>query len=193
MVRVLFICTGNTCRSPLAEGLFRLLAGREGLDIEARSAGVSAINGSPVSGHSSRILGEYGASVPKASCALTGSLVDWADLILTMTAAHKGLLLQRFPQAVDKVHTLKEYVVDDPKVLECLQEREALVSELQLKQALGQQITDEELFRLSELERAVPNFDISDPYGGPIELYRSCASEIEAGLTQLVRKLKALE
>jgi protein-tyrosine-phosphatase len=191
MVRVLFVCTGNTCRSPLAEGLFRLLAGREGLDVEVRSAGVSAIDGIPVSGHSSRILGEVGATPPKASTALTGSLIEWADLIMTMTSAHKGLLLQRFPQAVDKVFTLKEYAEDDPGVLARIQEREALISELQLKQALGQQITDEELSKVAELERVIPNVDISDPYGGPLELYRSCASEIEAGLHKLVRKLKA--
>jgi protein arginine phosphatase len=190
MHRVLFVCTGNTCRSPMAEGLFRLLAEREGLSVEVRSAGVSAMNGGPVSEHSTRILIEYGAMPPSASSMLTGQLADWSDLILTMTTAHKRLVIERHPHLVDKVYTLKEYVEGDSTGLDAISQLETLVSELQLKQALGQAITEDDMRKLDELKRRIPDFDISDPYGGTLELYRHCAKEIEAGLSKLVLKLK---
>ena len=56
MQRILFICTGNTCRSPMAEGLLRKLAAERGLKLEVKSAGVSAVDGMPVSRHTAAIL-----------------------------------------------------------------------------------------------------------------------------------------
>ncbi|WP_052339830.1 low molecular weight phosphatase family protein [Gorillibacterium massiliense] len=108
MVRtVLFVCTGNTCRSPLAEGLFREMVKREGLAIVIKSAGVSAMNGASISTHSQTVLREKGAKT-NGGCSqiLDRKLADEADLILTMTVSHKRQVLSRFPDAAGRVYTL---------------------------------------------------------------------------------------
>lgn len=189
--RILFVCTGNTCRSPLAEGLCRDMAKRLDVDVEVRSAGVSAMEGMAVSRHTSDILREKGASEGVAgACSLRPETVQWADLILTMTMSHKRILLERHPAAVDKVHTLMEYAVTDPSVLEKIREKETLVSELQMKQALGQAITKEERERLYVLDQAAPDFDISDPFGGSRRDYEMVAKEIERAVMGVLARLR---
>lgn len=112
--RILFVCTGNTCRSPLAEGLFRHLAKQQGLDVEARSAGVMATNGMPISAHSEQILKQKGIADALTSSSIDEEAVNWADLVLTMTVGHKKMVVQQYPHMTDKVYTLKEFVEDDP-------------------------------------------------------------------------------
>jgi protein-tyrosine phosphatase len=190
MKRILFVCTGNTCRSPLAEGLMRKLAEEAGLGVEVRSAGVYASDGTAISHHSAAILREQGAGADLSSSALKQEHIRWADLILTMTTGHKSAVLQRFPEAVEKTHALKEFVEVGEDVLAAIDEREKLIAELQLKQALSQEITREERARLDQLEREIPDFDIQDPFGGSLEQYRQAAVEIEAGLRKLIARLR---
>ncbi len=190
MKRILFVCTGNTCRSPLAEGLFRDMASKEGLDVEVRSAGVSALDGWPVSENTLKILEEKGISEKMSSNAISEQWVDWADVILTMTVSHKRNVIGRFPQAVEKTFTLKEYVEDDAAVLANIAEIERLYTERELKKALDQKMTEEEQARLTELENSLPNYDIVDPFGGSLDTYRKCSEEIEQSLRKLVSKLK---
>ncbi|MDU0205623.1 low molecular weight protein arginine phosphatase [Paenibacillus sp. MAH-36] len=190
MLRILFVCTGNTCRSPLAEGLLRIRVHQEGLAAEVRSAGVSAMTGTPISRNSATLLQEAGFKEPIRSLAIQESEVKWADLILTMTMGHKRSVIQRYPDAIDKIFTLKEYVEDDQRILQAIEEREKLVTELQLKQALSQTVTVEERNRIYLLEDAIPDYDISDPFGGPLEVYRQTANEISGSLDKLVKKLR---
>ncbi len=190
MKHIVFVCTGNTCRSPLAEALFRNMAAAGGLEIEVRSAGVSASDHMPISAHSSSILREKGIQETLTSSAINTALVEWADLILTMTAPHKRSVIQRYPQIVDKVHTLKEYVEDNPQVLLNIQEVEQIYSEWQLKKALSQEISEEERKRLIKLEQSLPDYDIMDPFGGSLTIYRKSAGEIEQALDKLLKKLK---
>lgn len=190
MLRILFVCTGNTCRSPLAEGLLRIRVHEEGLAAEVRSAGVSAVTGAPISRNSASLLQEAGFKDTISSLAIQESEVKWADLILTMTMGHKRTVIQRFPDAVDKTFTLKEYVEDDDQILQAIEERERLVTELQLKRALSQTVTVEERNRIYTLEDAIPDYDISDPYGGSLEIYRKTADEISGSLDKLVRKIR---
>lgn len=87
---LLFVCTGNTCRSPLAEVLARrALADRGWSHVEVRSAGVAALGGSPASTGSLQVAEEEGMSLEHhRATPLSGALVDWADLILTMSPGH---------------------------------------------------------------------------------------------------------
>lgn len=74
-------------------------------------------------------------------------------------------------------------------VMDDVAEAERLYSELQVRQALGQQLTDEERARLFELQRRIPDFDIADPFGGPLAFYEQCADEIEDALLTVVEKI----
>jgi len=189
VVRVLFVCTGNTCRSPMAEAMLRAKAKERGLQVEVRSAGVAAANGAPVSAHAAEVLRERQVPHEGSSSALTAETVEWADLILTMTSGHKRILLERFPEALEKTHTLKEYVEDRPEVLAEIAELERLYTEWHVRQAIGEKLSDEERARLLELEGRMPDFDIADPFGGSLDTYRKVADELEAALDKLAEKL----
>ena len=88
--RVLFVCTGNTCRSPMAEIIARDLAASEPEHgMEVRSAGVGAFPGSPPSEGAVRAAARHGLDLSgHRATLLTRREVEWADLILTMSAPH---------------------------------------------------------------------------------------------------------
>ncbi|QHT63512.1 low molecular weight protein arginine phosphatase [Paenibacillus lycopersici] len=190
MKRILFVCTGNTCRSPMAEALLRAMAQERGMSLEVRSAGVSTVDGLPVSENAQSVLRRRNIEHNNGSAALDSGAITWADLILTMTAGHKSHLLQRFPSAVDKTHTLLEFANRDEEALRRIAELESLYTEFQMKQALGEQLTAEERGRLLELEAAIPSFDIADPFGGSLRIYEESAAEIEAALRNLLDRLQ---
>jgi protein-tyrosine-phosphatase len=89
-LNILYVCTGNTCRSPLAEGITRAIAAERGLtDISVRSAGTNANDGSSASDGSLLVGLENGIDLnTHRSQLLTPELVHWADLILTMGGHH---------------------------------------------------------------------------------------------------------
>lgn len=190
MKRILLVCTGNTCRSPMAEAMLRRMAAYRRITLAVRSAGVSTMDGMPISVPALESLRKREIEHTGTSRALTLEVVDWADLILTMTSSHKRSLLQWFPQAVDKTYTLKEFAYQDEQLLEDIAELEKLYGEMQIQQALGGQLTDQDRKRLLELEKRIPSFDIADPFGGSQTIYDECSFEIEEALEKLLDKLK---
>ena len=100
---VLFVCTGNICRSPMAEGLFRkLTAGLKGITVE--SAGLSAASGQPPSTDAVRVLAEQEIDISKhRSQPVTEDLLDHATHIFVMTDDHRRLLDLFFPEVSGKV------------------------------------------------------------------------------------------
>lgn len=164
-------------------------AASRSMNLEIRSAGVSTVDGLPISANAAETLRRKRVSHEGASRALGKSFVEWADLILTMTSAHKRGLIGRFPEAIDKTHTLMEYAALSADTVADLEELERLYTEWQMKQALGQQMPEAERSRMLELEKRIPNFDIADPFGGPLQVYESCAAEIEAAVDKLLDKL----
>jgi protein-tyrosine-phosphatase len=106
---VLFVCTGNTCRSPMAEGLFRkAAAGR--VDLSVGSAGVAASKGSSASPETIAILKKRGASlVGFRSRPVTEALLAQASHVFAMTESHLAVLESRFPQFSDKFFLVREF------------------------------------------------------------------------------------
>lgn len=192
MLHILFVCTGNTCRSPMAEGLLRKLAKERGIELEVRSAGVSAISGTSISRHAAGILRDEGINDHIISSQLSGELVAWADLVLTLTGGHKRHLLQYFPDAVSKTYTLKEYVHEEEKVDEDIRELDSLYADAELSIALGKEPNAADLQRIIEIRQRIPSFDISDPFGGSREDYELTAAEIRTALYSLLDKLESL-
>jgi glycine hydroxymethyltransferase len=106
---VLFVCTGNICRSPIAEGLFRRLTGNR-KDIEVASAGVHAVRGQPPSVYAVEVCAEEGTDISGLrSQPLTGALVDQATHIFAMTGAHVETIQTLFPQSAEKTFLLREF------------------------------------------------------------------------------------
>jgi RpiB/LacA/LacB family sugar-phosphate isomerase len=111
MTKVLFICTGNICRSPMAEGLFRDMM--KGAPVEARSAGIGAFGGQPPSRHAVEVMRELGVDISKLrSKPVTQQMVREADFILAMTYGHLDTLLMLYPQAADKTFLLRDFQKD---------------------------------------------------------------------------------
>jgi len=110
--KVLFVCSGNTCRSPLAEAFARHYLGHTGdAGWTVASAGLSAATGSSASALAVTVAGEFGLDLSgHRARQLTGEMLDSADLVLAMTAGHKARLLEQKPHLAGKVYLVKEYI-----------------------------------------------------------------------------------
>ena len=130
MKKFLFICTGNTCRSPMAEGIFNKLVAERGFKATAKSAGLF-VTEAKVSENSLEVCKENGIDISAhIPTPITAEMINEADVILTMTSSHKMAF-----GGMDKVFTIGEYFGN------------------------GENITD--------------------PYGGSIDIYRETFHQLE--------------
>lgn len=108
--KILFVCTGNTCRSAAAEGIMKNIVRHKGLDMEVASAGIAAMPWYKIYGDLLDVLGEEGVDVSShVPTLLSQSHIDWADLVLAMETAHKEYISSNYRIDEEKLFLLKEY------------------------------------------------------------------------------------
>lgn len=145
-MNIYLICTGNTCRSPMAEAILR---SKELGNVTVRSAGIQAQDGRPISLHAKTLIEEAKMPHTPWSTAVSSEGLEWADVVLTMTEVHKMELLYRYPTMEGKTFTLKGFVefesggdVQDPFGGNLATYRETFDELSQVMNQLAQKLTE---------------------------------------------------
>jgi protein-tyrosine-phosphatase len=200
-LNILLVCTGNICRSVMAEAFLceELAAANEGCDIVISSAGLQARDGDQPPPEVLAVMREYGLDVSGHRARLMQrSDVEGADLILTMAMHNSSRLLTEHQDAVDRVFTLKEFVVqgekkgaelgdEDPE--KRLQELKGWIRHIEgLEAAPGEGNLNEKLrlFFLHYFHIYNHDFTIDDPLGQSMDFMRRTAEEIRDAVHRLV-------
>jgi protein-tyrosine phosphatase len=166
---VLFVCTGNICRSPMAERLFQARTD-PALAVRAVSAGTHGLTGWGMDDTSAFVLRELGGDGEGHEAQrLSSGLIAAADLILTAETEHRTAVVRADPHASPRAFTMREFArlgADLGPLPQCdaeqLRARIAQVAERRVAQPPAGPMRD----------------DIGDPYGAALELVRACGLQI---------------
>jgi protein-tyrosine phosphatase len=181
--RVLLVCTGNICRSPIAHGLLterskRLLGGV----IEVRSSGTWGLGGSPATTEGIAAAADLGIDIAgHRASRFTARLARWADLVVTMTTEQEAEVREEAAEAAAKTFTLKELV----SILGALP---PAVGE-PTREALLRRVDEASRARAAGRIRPPADIDVSDPLGLSSSAYRAVARELAGLIDDLVRGL----
>jgi protein-tyrosine-phosphatase len=113
--KILFVCTGNSCRSPMAEGILKHLLREQGIkDILVESAGTHSPQGMPPTQNTILVTTERGIDIMSHRARmLTSEMIEDADLILVMEKSHTIFIRNHFPRGKHKTHLLKTFSSED--------------------------------------------------------------------------------
>lgn len=111
-MKIMFICTGNICRSAMAHWLMKKKIEQNNIpNVEIYSSGIFAMPGDTSTDEAIEVMEEYGANLKQHRATLTrDSNIQEMDVILCMTNSHKQSLISMYPNLANKIFTLKEYV-----------------------------------------------------------------------------------
>jgi protein-tyrosine phosphatase len=164
---VLYVCTGNVCRSPLAERLLRAQLA-QGSPIYVQSAGTGALEGLPMDPPSAQALRELGGDDSgHVARWLTDDMIARADLVLGATRLHRDRVLQAVPSALHRTFTMTEFArLGAPLVgTDRSVDPTDAVAAVAARRGRSEPVPAED-------------DDIADPFRQPIEQARACAAEI---------------
>ena len=112
-MKIIFVCTGNTCRSPMAEAILKKMVSSHGLDVQVESRGTSVYSDDPINPKSAEALATIGIkNVIHKAKQISKTDIEESDIILTMTQQHKLSLVKTYPDYRYKIFTLSEYAAD---------------------------------------------------------------------------------
>jgi uracil phosphoribosyltransferase len=186
-INVLFVCTGNTCRSPMAAAIAEQLFDEAAIPGVILSAGVSVYGASPASRHAVRVMKSAGLDIARhVSRPVSPKMAEHADLILAMTRRHKDMLLELFPQAQGKAFTLAEFAVSGRSKAENRKaERRGDAA------GAGRSKSESWVLEPHACAAGTDEYaDIPDPYGGSRADYEYCAQTIRDYLEKVVVKIR---
>ena len=189
-MQLVFVCSGNTCRSPLALCAWHLAvdevasqisapkSGARALQrIEATSAGLGATPGAGAALYAQQIARTWGADLSGHRAQLFRPDHAKSDLILTMTAAQSAVVRTHFEVGEKQVWRLGSYA---PR-------RERIAEAARFAPLWGDSLA------FSPLAQTGSEWDILDPFGGSLEAYEACAVQIRRCVFELARVLSGLE
>jgi len=157
---ILLVCTGNTCRSAMAEGIFKKMLKEKTEDyrrFNIISAGISALQGMSPTPEAIKVMFEQGIDISQYHAQeLQEELIKKADLILVMTNEHKEYIHKEFPFAQNKTFLLKKFTLNNKYESNQNNER---------------------------------NYEIIDPIGRKIEFYRIVVKELKENLEKILDKI----
>lgn len=201
LMNILFVCTGNTCRSPMAEAI---LASKD-KSLKVKSAGIFAMYGQDANQQALQVLKEQGMELNHSSQPVINQLLEWADYVFTMTIQHKQALFFEFPHHHEKYFTIKEFVAERNKDLWkelraayetyarkrtlFIQAHEHKLGNIQLQLAIEKEF-QEEIKDIERLEASLRDGDISDPFGGDTDVYQQTLQELDHYIERLYAKIK---
>jgi protein-tyrosine phosphatase len=191
--KVIFVCTGNICRSPMAEQMLIQKAEQSKLPITVVSAGVMAMTGDPMTPQSADAMTKRGFTPTKhVSQDLIPKLLEEADLVLTATLDHRSAIARMLPKAskysftIDEFARLTSFLRADPEFQEEFKKKPKETRDQYLKRAMQEAV----LLRGMVPTNLDPK-DVIDPYGESIEVYNQVAEHIDVMLEIIVEWMSA--